>query len=134
VLAVAGCGGGSLSHGALVNRAGAICSAYLAKATAPMPHPRSYAQIVTFANRTLPLYTAALRKLEALRPSHDDRAGFSNWLAADREAATALRDLGEAGMRHDYPGTTAAVVRLQQAALASRSAANDLGVIACASG
>ena len=99
-----------------------------------MPHPRAYAQIVAFTNRTLPLYEAALRKLEALRPSNADERGFNAWLAADRRAATALRDLGLAGQRHDYPGATAAVVRLQEAALASRSAAGALGVIACASG
>ena len=59
-----------------------------------MPRPRSYAQVVAFANRTLPLYTAALRKL----------------------------------------GTSDAVNRLQEAALASRGAASDLGVTACAAG
>jgi hypothetical protein len=37
-------------------------------------------------------------------------------------------------MRHDFPGTSAAVGRLQQAALASRGAAEDLGVTACAAG
>jgi len=99
-----------------------------------VPRPRSYAQVVAFTNRTLPLYTAALQKLEALRPSHGDEASFNRWLAADRHAATALRDLGRAGLRHDFPGTTAAVVRLQQAALASRGAADDLGVTACAAG
>jgi len=99
-----------------------------------VPHPRSYAQIVAFANRTLPVYEAALRKLEALRPSDADERGLNAWVAADRTAAKALRDLGLAGMRHDYPGTTAAVVRLQEAALASRGAAEALGVTACASG
>ncbi|MGZ4389932.1 MAG: hypothetical protein ACXVZL_11185 [Gaiellaceae bacterium] len=99
-----------------------------------MPHPRSYGQIVAFANRTLPLYTAALRKLEALRASSADAPGLNTWLAADRRAAAALRALGVAGQRHDYPGTTAAVDRLQEAALASRSAAEALGVTACASG
>jgi hypothetical protein len=134
VLALAGCGGGRLSHGALVSRAGAICSAYLAQAGRPVPRPRSYAQVVTFANRTLPLYTGALRKLEGLRPSPRDEASFNTWLAADRHAATALRDLGLAGMRHDFPGTSAAVNRLQEAALASRGAAENLGVTACAAG
>ena len=94
-----------------------------------MPRPRSYAQVVSFANRTLPLYTAALRKLEALRrPSmHGDEAGFNSWLAADRQAATALRDLAlGGGMRHDFPGTSAAVNRLQmEAALASRGACGE---------
>jgi hypothetical protein len=99
-----------------------------------VPRPRSYAQVVAFANRTLPLYTAALRRLEALKPPHGDEASFGVWLAADRRAATALRDLGEAGMRHDFPGTSDAVNRLQEAALASRGAAADLGVTACASG
>ena len=99
-----------------------------------MPHPRAYAQVVAFANRTLPLYTAALQKLEALKPSHADEASFDGWLAADRRAATALRDLGEAGLRHDYPGASAAVVRLQEAALASRGAADGLGVTACGAG
>jgi len=134
VLAVAGCGGGSLSHGALVKRTGAVCSAYLSQAAEPVPHPRSYAEIVAFVNRTLPLYRAALRQLEALRPSHADETDFRSWLAADREAASALRALGLAGERHDYPGTTAAVVRLQQAALASRAAAESLGVTACSAG
>jgi hypothetical protein len=99
-----------------------------------VPRPRSYAQVVAFANRTLPLYTAALRKLEALKPSNGDKASFGVWLAADRRAATALRDLGLAGLRHDLPGTSDAVNRLQEAALASRGAAADLGVTSCASG
>jgi len=99
-----------------------------------VPRPRSYAQVAAFANRTLPLYTAALRKLEALKPSHGDAASFGVWLAADRRAATALRDLGLAGLRHDFPGTSDAVNRLQEAALASRGAAEDLGVTACAAG
>ena len=134
MLALAGCGGGSLSHRDLVKRAGGVCDAYLSQAAAPVPHPRSYAEIVAFVNRTLPLYQAALRKLEALRPSHADETDFQSWLAADREAAAALRALGLAGERHDYPGTTAAVVRLQQAALASRTAAESLGVTACSAG
>ena len=134
MLVLAGCGGGRLSHGALVDRAGAICSAYIAQSGEPVPRPRSYAQVVAFANRTLPLYTAALRKLESLRPSHGDEAGFDTWLAADRQTATALRDLALAGMRHDFPGTSAAVDRLQEAALASRGAAENLGVTACATG
>ena len=134
MLALAGCGGGRLSHGDLVKRAGAICTAYLAQAGEPVPHPRSYAQIVAFVNRTLPLYEAALRKLEALKPSGLDRTDFDSWLAADRQAAAALRALGLAGERHDYPGTTNAVDALQQAALASRTAAESLGVTACSAG
>ena len=134
MLALAGCGGGRLSHGDLVKRAGAICTAYLAQTGEPVPHPRSYAQIVAFVNRTLPLYEAALRKLEALKPSSADEVAFRKWLADDREAASALRALGLAGQRHDFPGAAAAVDRLQSAALASRNDADALGVIACSAG
>jgi ferric-dicitrate binding protein FerR (iron transport regulator) len=97
-----------------------------------VPHPRSYGQIVAFVNGNLPLYVAALRKLEALRPSAADRVAFERWLADDRRTAAALRRLGLAGQRHDFPGTTAAVNELQSAALASRADANALGVAGCA--
>jgi hypothetical protein len=107
---------------------------YAAKATAPVPHPRSYAQIVAFVNANLPLYEAALRKLEALKPSSADAIAFNHWLADDRQAAAAMRALGLAGQRHDFPGAAAAVDRLQNAALASRSDADALGVVACSAG
>ena len=117
-----------------MKRAGAICVAYVSKAGSPVPHPRSYAEIVDFVNENLPLYEAALRKLEALKPSSADEVAFRKWLADDREAASALRALGLAGQRHDFPGAAAAVDRLQTAALASRNDADALGIIACSAG
>lgn len=107
---------------------------YVKKTSAPVPHPRSYAQVVAFVNANLPLYEAALRKLEALKPSSADEIAFNHWLADDRQAAAALRALGLAGQRHDFPGAAAAVDKLQTAALASRNDADALGVIACAAG
>jgi hypothetical protein len=107
---------------------------YVKKTAAPVPHPRSYAQVVAFVNANLPLYEAALRKLEALKPSSTDEIAFNHWLADDRKAADALRALGLAGQRHDFPGAASAVDTLQTAALASRNDADALGVIACAAG
>ncbi len=85
---LAGCGG--LSHGAFVKRADAVCSAYAAGAQ-PLPKPTRYAQVVAYVDRNLPLYEAALRKLEALKPPAQDRAAVQQWLAADRRVAAALQ-------------------------------------------
>jgi hypothetical protein len=94
--------------------------------------PRSYTQIVAFVERTLPYYEAALRKLEALDPPRSDSDAVKAWLAADRRVAQAVRDLGEAARRRDFPSVTAAARRQQAAGSASRKAAADLGLHVCA--
>ena len=113
-----------------MHRADAVCSAYAAGAQ-PLPKATKYAQVTAYVDRNLPLYEAALRKLEALKPPAQDAAGVRQWLAADRRVAAALRALGEAALRHDYPGVTAAVETLQSAGLASSQAADAVGLQVC---
>jgi hypothetical protein len=127
---LAGCGGGTLSHADYVKRADAICSAFRTGATA-LPRPRSYAQVVAYADKNLPLYEAALRKLEALKPPKQDTQQARLWLAADRRIATALRALGEAGLQRNFPAVTAATAKLQLAGLESSRSANALGFRVC---
>lgn len=127
---LAGCGGGQLSHAAYLKQADAICSAYRSQAK-PLPNPRTYAAVVAYADRNLPIYEAALRKLARLKPPKADRAQAKLWLAADRRIAAAVRDLGEAALRRDFPGVTAATARLQIAALQSSRNANGLGLQVC---
>src|SRR5690349_15501663 len=52
--ALAGCGDGRLSHGDFVKRADAVCTAYN-NATSATKRPRTYAQIVAYVRKTLPL-------------------------------------------------------------------------------
>ena len=84
-----------------------------------------------YVDANLPLYEAALRKLEALKPPSQDATAVRQWLAQDRRVAAALRALGTAALRHDYPGVTAATQTLQSAGLASSRAADDVGFRVC---
>jgi hypothetical protein len=114
-----------------VKKADAICSAY-ADQTKAVVQPRSYEQIVKYVAKTLPLYEAALRKLEALEPPSSDAEAVRTWLAADRRVAKAVHDLGDAAERRDFPAVTAAAARAQLAGSASRKAAASLGMTVCA--
>jgi hypothetical protein len=129
VALAAGCGGGT-SHADFVQRADAVCTAY-AKATKGEARPRAYAQIVAWVGTTLPLYEAALRKLEALEPPADDRDAVRRWLAADRRVARAVHDLGDAAERRDFPAVTTAASRVELAGSESRRAAAALGLQVC---
>jgi len=113
-----------------VKRADAVCSAYAAGAQ-PLPKPTRYTQVAAYVDRNLPLYEAALRKLEALKPPAQDRADVQQWLSADRRVAAALRALGVAALRHSYPAVTAAIEALQSAGLASSRAADTVGFRVC---
>lgn len=113
-----------------MKRADAVCSAYAAGAQ-PLPKPTKYSQVAAYVGRNLPLYEAALRKLEALKPPSQDTAGVRQWLAQDRRVAAALHALGVAALRHDYPGVTAAIQALQSAGLASSRAADAAGLRVC---
>jgi hypothetical protein len=124
-----GCGGPS--HSGYVKRADAICAAF-AGAAPPIARPRSYAEVAAYVRQTLPLYEAALRKLEALDPPPRDANGARRWLAADRRVARAFRRLGEAADRRDFPAVTAAVSEAQLAGNQSRQAAAALGTHVCA--
>lgn len=130
VTAAAGCGGGRLSHGDFVKRADAVCSAFR-KAAIPIARPRDYAAIVTYVNKTLPLYEAARLKLAALKPPTQDLPIVRTWLVADKNIAVALHDLGEAGLRHDFAGVSAAAGTVQAEGVASRHAAAALGLQVC---
>ena len=113
-----------------MKRADAVCSAYAAGAQ-PLPKPTRYAQLTAYVDRNLPLYEAALRRLEALKPPSEDAAGVRQWLAQDRRVAAALHALGVAALRHDYPGVTTAIQALQSAGLASSRAADAVGFRVC---
>ena len=114
-----------------MKRADAVCSAY-ASQTKGLPQPRSYTQIVNYVNKTLPIYEAALRKLQALKPSSSDAKAVKTWLAADRRVAKALRNLGDAAQRRDFPSVTAAASQAQLAGSQGRQAAAALGMSVCA--
>ncbi len=128
---LSGCGsGGGLSHGDFVKRADAVCSAYRA-AAGPIARPRTYGQIVAYVDKTLPLYEAARRKLAELKPPAKDMPTVRDWLAADGRIATALHDLGEAGLRRDFAGVTTAAANVQAEGVTSRHAALALGLQIC---
>ena len=103
---LAGCGGdGRLSHADFVKRADAVCSAYRSAAE-PIARPRTYAQIVAYVNKTLPLYEAARIKLAELKPAAKDATTVRDWLAADGRIAAALRDLDVDKFAKNQPKTT----------------------------
>jgi hypothetical protein len=93
--------------------------------------PRTYRQVVAFVRVTLPLYEAALRKLETLEPPSRDERAVRAWLAADRRVARALRELGEAAERRDYPSLNAAYAGAEVASERGRRAATALGLQVC---
>jgi hypothetical protein len=114
-----------------VKRADAVCSAFRSSAATPK-QPRTYAEIDAYVRKTLPLYEAALRKLEELEPPQDDTTAVRTWLAADRRVAQAMHDLGDAALRRDFPSVTEASSRVQLAGSESRRAAAGLGMRVCA--
>jgi hypothetical protein len=129
---VSGCsGGGRLSHQEFVKRADVICSAYR-ESTQRLAHPRSYAQVLAYVKETLPVYEAALRKLEELQPPKKDEATVRAWLAADRRIVKAEQQLAIAAQRHDFDAVTAAANSVQQAGVDARHAAAELGMKVCA--
>jgi hypothetical protein len=134
VLATAGCGGGGrLSHGDYRKRADAVCAAFRAS-TQRIARPRTYRDIVAYVTKTRPLYEAARVKLVQLKPPAKDEAAVRTWLAADRRISAALQDLGDAALRHDFPGVNSAAARIQEEGVASRHAAQALGLQVCSQG
>ena len=131
MIAAAGCGGSGLSHSDFVTRADAVCTAYTSQTKGAL-RPRTYTQIVKYVDRSLPIYEAALRKLEALKPPARDAASVHAWLAADRRVARAVRDLGDGARRRDFSSVTAAAARAELAGDESRKAAAGLGMHVCA--
>ena len=93
--------------------------------------PRSYDAIVKYVQRTLPLYEAAIAKLDQLKPPEHDAPAVRAWLAADRRVAHAVRELGLAARRRDFPGVSSAASREQLAGSQSRQAAANLGMHVC---
>ena len=85
-----------------------------------------------YVSKTLPIYEAALRKLEALKPPSSDATAVKSWLAADRRVAKAVRNLGEAAQRRDFPSVTTAASEAQLAGNQSRQSAAALGMHVCA--
>ena len=88
--------------------------------------------IAQYVSKTLPIYEAGLRKLETLKPPSNDAAAVKAWLAADRRVAKALRNLGLAAQRRDFPSVTTAASEAQLAGSQSRQAATALGMHTCA--
>lgn len=130
-LAAAGCGSSRLSHDAFVQHADAICAAYDAKVRL-LTKPASYDAVVAYVATTLPLYVAALDKLEALEPPAADEDAVKAWLARDRQVTAALRTLRAAALRHDLAATNSASAAVQSASLAGRHDAAALGMSDCA--
>src|SRR5262245_14423737 len=128
---LSGCGDGRLSHDEFVKRADAICSAYRAS-TERLAHPRTYADVLAYVKKTLPVYEAALRKLEELQPPNEDELSVRLWLAADRRIVKAQQKLADAALRRDYPDVVAAANEVQSAGVDARAAAVDLGLHVCA--
>jgi len=114
-----------------VKRADAVCSAYRGAAP-PLAHPRSYAQVLAYVKKTLPLYAAAVRKLEQLEPPEDDQPAVRGWLAADRRILKAQQQLAAAAERRDFPDVVAAANAIQEAGVDARHAAADLDMQVCA--
>jgi hypothetical protein len=129
-LALAGCGGGRLSHREFVRQADAVCAAYQSKVEI-LTRPTSYDDVIAYVEKTLPLYVAALEKLRALDAPTSDEAATRTWLAANRKVETAMRNLRDAAMRHDPAATNDASAAIQAAGLASRRAAAALGLEVC---
>jgi hypothetical protein len=130
-LATAGCGdGGRLSHADFVKRADAVCTAFRAS-TQSVARPRTYSDIVAYVRKTRPLYEAARIKLEALKPPVKDKPAVRTWLAADKQISDALRDLGAAALRRDFPAVSTAAARVQAEGVASRHAAQELDLQVC---
>jgi hypothetical protein len=128
---VGGCGGdGRLSHDEFVKRADAICSAYR-DSTQRVAHPRSYARVLAYVKKTLPMYEAALRKLEELKPPKRDEAAVRAWLAADRRIVKVEQQLALAAQRHNFDAVTSAANAVQQAGAGARHAAAKLGTRVC---
>ena len=132
-LLVAGCGGGGgrLSHGDFVQHADAVCTAFHASIDR-VSRPRTYKDIVAYVRKTRPLYEAARLKLEHLKPPLKDGPVVRTWLTADKQISIALGDLGDAALRHDFPAVTAAAGQIQAEGVASRHAAQALGLTVCA--
>jgi len=130
VLALAGCGGGRLSHDDYVRRADAVCAAYDAKVQL-LTRPDGYAAIVAYVDRTLPLYVSALDKVRALKPAASDDEAVRAWLRADDRVVAAVRRLRDAALKKDPAATNDASTGVQAASLASRRAAAALGLKAC---
>jgi hypothetical protein len=114
-----------------VKQADAVCSAYNARVPRAVTKPQSYAAVEAYVARTLPLYDAALRKLVALEPPKADTAAFHTWLTADRRESRALRNLGVAARRRDFPGVTVAAAAAKTAARDAKQAARRLGLTVC---
>jgi hypothetical protein len=108
-----------------------VCSAYVSQ-TKGLAQPRSYTQIVQYVSKTLPLYEAAFRKLEALKPPSSDAATVKAWLAADGRVATAVRSLGVSAQQRNFPAVTTAASQAQLAGNQARQAAAALGMRVCA--
>ena len=131
VLVLAGCGaGGRLPHGDFTKRADAVCTAFRSS-TERIARPRTYADIVAYVKKTRPLYEAARLELVALKPPAKDEPLVRRWLAADKRISDALRDLGDAALRHDFPAVTAAANGIQAEGVGSRHAAQQLGLRVC---
>jgi hypothetical protein len=90
--------------------------------------PRTYKDIVAYVGKTRPLYEAARIKLTGLKPPEKDEPAVRTWLAADKRISVALGDLGQAALRHDFPGVTAAAAAVQADGVTSRHAAEALGL------
>jgi hypothetical protein len=82
--------------------------------------------------KTLPIYEAALAKLEALQPPAHDELSVRQWLGMNERIVKAERTLAVRAQRHDGPGVQQSSASIQSLGLASRNAAADLDMKVCA--
>jgi hypothetical protein len=107
-----------------------VCEAYNA-ATSSTKRPRTYKQIITYVRTTLPLYQAALDRLTQLKPPSSDEDAVRTWLSADRRVSRAIRELGDAAERRDYPSVNVAYSKAELASSAAERAAGGIGMSVC---
>jgi hypothetical protein len=119
-----------LSHDDFVHKADAICTAYN-DATTATKRPRTYKEIVGYVRTTLPLYQAAIDKLAELKPPSAEEGAVRTWLAADRRAGAAIRELGDAAERRNYSAVNVAYSKAELASSAAQRAAGGLGMSVC---
>jgi hypothetical protein len=112
VLLAAGCGGGGsshakLSHADFVKQADAICADYN-KQTAKLTNPRSYVEIVAYAQKLQKLAGDAVGKFKQLNPPDDERANWKAFARSGDQLIASARQLEQAGKKND----TAALARI----------------------
>ena len=112
VALAAGCGGGGSSNDKLTRhefaqKADAICADYNEQ-TAKLENPKSYDEIVAYAQKLEQLAGDAVGKFKALNPPDDERANWKAFARNGDQLVAAAKQLEQAGKKKD----TAALARI----------------------